>query len=180
MKIHGTVAFKCENVATLDPITFETPESFIVLNKWNAKKTGSISFDFRTTEPNGLLLFSHGKPKQQPKDSKSPQTFKVDFFAIEMLEGHLYLLLDMGSGTTKTKAVNKKVNDGEWYHVDFQRDGRSGKFQFHQFRCRTLNTQGLTNCKEHAYISFCLLAALEHSMLKVFACFYMIGSFIFC
>lgn len=130
MKIHGTVAFKCENVATLDPITFETPESFIILNKWNAKKTGSISFDFRTTEPNGLLLFSHGKPKQQPKDSKSPQTLKVDFFAIEMLDGHLYLLLDMGSGTTKTKAVNKKVNDGEWYHVDFQRDGRSGNFHY--------------------------------------------------
>uniref|UniRef100_A0AAZ3PF03 Neurexin-1a n=1 Tax=Oncorhynchus tshawytscha TaxID=74940 RepID=A0AAZ3PF03_ONCTS len=123
MKVHGIVAFKCENVATLDPITFETPGSFITLNKWNAKKTGSISFDFRTTEPNGLLLFSHGKPKQ---DSKSPLTLKVDFFAIEMLDGHLYLLLDMGSGTTKTRAINKKVNDGEWYHVDFQRDGRSG------------------------------------------------------
>nr|XP_023863542.1 neurexin-1a-like [Salvelinus alpinus] len=125
MKVHGIVAFKCENVATLDPITFETPESFITLSKWNAKKTGSISFDFRTTEPSGLLLFSHGKPKQAPKDSKSPLTLKVDFFAIEMLDGHLYLLLDMGSGTTKTRAVNKKVNDGEWYHVDFQRDGRS-------------------------------------------------------
>ncbi|XP_023267575.1 neurexin-1 isoform X11 [Seriola lalandi dorsalis] len=134
MKIHGTVAFKCENVATLDPITFETPESYIMLNKWNAKKTGSISFDFRTTEPNGLLLFSHGKPKQQPKDSKSPQTLKVDFFAIEMLDGHLYLLLDMGSGTTKTKAVNKKVNDGEWYHVDFQRDGRSGTISINTLR----------------------------------------------
>ncbi|XP_074502422.1 neurexin-1a isoform X12 [Sebastes fasciatus] len=134
MKVHGTVAFKCENVATLDPITFETPESFIILNKWNAKKTGSISFDFRTTEPNGLLLFSHGKPKQQPKDSKNPHTLKVDFFAIEMLDGHLYLLLDMGSGTTKTRAVNKKVNDGEWYHVDFQRDGRSGTISINTFR----------------------------------------------
>lgn len=51
---------------------------------------------------------------------------QVDFFAIEMLDGHLYLLLDMGSGTTKTKAIDRKVNDGEWYHVDFQRDGRSG------------------------------------------------------
>ncbi|KAL3050183.1 hypothetical protein OYC64_012262 [Pagothenia borchgrevinki] len=134
MKVHGTVAFKCENVATLDPITFETPESFIVLNKWNAKKTGSISFDFRTTEPNGLILFSHGKPKQPPKDSKNPQTLKVDFFAIEMLDGHLYLLLDMGSGTTKTRAVNKKVNDGEWYHVDFQRDGRSGTISINTLR----------------------------------------------
>ncbi|KAG3267331.1 neurexin 1, partial [Ictidomys tridecemlineatus] len=83
MKIHGVVAFKCENVATLDPITFETPESFISLPKWNAKKTGSISFDFRTTEPNGLILFSHGKPRHQ-KDAKHPQMIKVDFFAIEI------------------------------------------------------------------------------------------------
>ncbi|XP_053100456.1 neurexin-1 isoform X25 [Hemicordylus capensis] len=133
MKIHGVVAFKCENVATLDPITFETPESFISLPKWNAKKTGSISFDFRTTEPNGLILFSHGKPRHQ-KDAKHPQMVKVDFFAIEMLDGHLYLLLDMGSGTIKIKALQKKVNDGEWYHVDFQRDGRSGTISVNTMR----------------------------------------------
>ncbi|XP_043367871.1 neurexin-1 isoform X31 [Dermochelys coriacea] len=133
MKIHGVVAFKCENVATLDPITFETPESFISLPKWNAKKTGSISFDFRTTEPNGLILFSHGKPRHQ-KDAKHPQMVKVDFFAIEMLDGYLYLLLDMGSGTIKIKALQKKVNDGEWYHVDFQRDGRSGTISVNTLR----------------------------------------------
>ncbi|XP_063774750.1 neurexin-1 isoform X21 [Pseudophryne corroboree] len=133
MKVHGVVAFKCENVATLDPITFETPESFISLPKWNAKKTGSISFDFRTTEPNGLILFSHGKPRHQ-KDAKNPQMIKVDFFAIEMLDGHLYLLLDMGSGTIKIKALQKKVNDGEWYHVDFQRDGRTGTISVNTIR----------------------------------------------
>ncbi|XP_036802080.1 neurexin-1a-like isoform X8 [Oncorhynchus mykiss] len=127
MKVSGIVAFKCESVATLDPVTFDTPESFVALSKWSAKKAGSISFDFRTTEPNGLMLFSHGKPRQQQrKDPRTPPTLKVDFFAIEMLDGHLYLLLDMGSGTTKTKAIERKVNDGEWYHVDFQRDGRSG------------------------------------------------------
>ncbi|XP_028975730.1 neurexin 1a isoform X15 [Esox lucius] len=133
MKVSGVVAFKCESVATLDPVTFDTPESFVALSKWSAKKAGSISFDFRTTEPNGLMLFSHGKQRQQQrKDPRTPPTVKlplllqVDFFAIEMLDGHLYLLLDMGSGTTKTKAIDRKVNDGEWYHVDFQRDGRSG------------------------------------------------------
>lgn len=74
----GVVSFKCESVATLDPVTFDTPESFVALNKWTAKKAGSISFDFRTTEPNGLMLFSHGKPRQQQrKDSRSPPTVKV-------------------------------------------------------------------------------------------------------
>uniref|UniRef100_A0A8C8E216 Neurexin 1 n=1 Tax=Oryzias sinensis TaxID=183150 RepID=A0A8C8E216_9TELE len=135
MKVTGVVSFKCESVATLDPVTFDTPESYVALSKWTAKKAGSISFDFRTTEPNGLMLFSHGKPRQlQRKDPKTPPTVKVDFFAIEMLDGHLYLLLDMGSGTTKTKAIDRKVNDGEWYHVDFQRDGRSGTISVNSVR----------------------------------------------
>ncbi|XP_038138474.1 neurexin 1a isoform X24 [Cyprinodon tularosa] len=135
MKVSGVVSFKCESVATLDPVTFDTPESFVALSKWMAKKAGSISFDFRTTEPNGLMLFSHGKPRQQQrKDPRTPPTVKVDFFAIEMLDGHLYLLLDMGSGTTKTRAIDRKVNDGEWYHVDFQRDGRSGTISVNSMR----------------------------------------------
>ncbi|XP_029453540.1 neurexin 3 isoform X4 [Rhinatrema bivittatum] len=125
MKIYGDVVFKCENVATLDPINFETPEAYISLPKWNTKRMGSISFDFRTTEPNGLILFTHGKP-QERKDIRSQKNTKVDFFAVELLDGNLYLLLDMGSGTIKVKATSKKANDGEWYHVDIQRDGRSG------------------------------------------------------
>ncbi|XP_037688094.1 neurexin 3 isoform X6 [Choloepus didactylus] len=125
MKIYGDVVFKCENVATLDPINFETPEAYISLPKWNTKRMGSISFDFRTTEPNGLILFTHGKP-QERKDPRSQKNTKVDFFAVELLDGNLFLLLDMGSGTIKVKATQKKANDGEWYHVDIQRDGRSG------------------------------------------------------
>uniref|UniRef100_A0A4W6D2Q2 Neurexin 3a n=1 Tax=Lates calcarifer TaxID=8187 RepID=A0A4W6D2Q2_LATCA len=115
MKIQGEVSYKCENVATLDPISFfETPEAYISLPKWNTKRMGSISFDFRTTEP----MASSSSPMANPRS--------VDFFAVELLDGSLYLLLDMGSGTIKVKATQTKVNDGAWYHVDIQRDGRSG------------------------------------------------------
>lgn len=78
LQVSGVVSFKCESVATLDPVTFDTPESYVALSKWTAKKAGSISFDFRTTEPNGLMLFSHGKPRQQQrKDPRAPPTLKV-------------------------------------------------------------------------------------------------------
>uniref|UniRef100_A0A7N6B6W4 Neurexin 2 n=1 Tax=Anabas testudineus TaxID=64144 RepID=A0A7N6B6W4_ANATE len=123
--LNGDLVFRCEDVAALDPVTFETPESYISLPKWNTKKTGSISFDFRTTEPSGLLLFSHGRP-QGPKEQKPGRELKTDYFAMELLDGYLYLLIDMGSGKTKLKASNKKVNDGDWCHVDFQREGRKG------------------------------------------------------
>ncbi|XP_077184038.1 neurexin-2-beta isoform X31 [Paroedura picta] len=125
MKINGDLVFRCESVAALDPVTFESPEAYISLPKWNTKKTGSISFDFRTTEPNGLLLFSHGR-LQPPKEARSERLHKADYFAMELLDGYLYLLLDMGSGGIKMRASSKKVNDGEWCHVDFQRDGRKG------------------------------------------------------
>ncbi|KAM9842744.1 neurexin 3a [Aulostomus maculatus] len=126
MKIQGEVSYKCENVATLDPISFETPEAYISLPKWNTKRMGSISFDFRTSEPNGLILFTHGKPQERKDTARSQKNTKVDFFAVELLDGSLYLLLDMGSGAIKVKATQTKVNDGAWYHVDIQRDGRSG------------------------------------------------------
>ncbi|XP_036379307.1 neurexin 2a isoform X3 [Megalops cyprinoides] len=125
ISLHGDLVFRCEDVAALDPVTFETPESYIALPRWNTKKTGSISFDFRTTEPSGLLLFSHGR-LPGPKEQRPDRQPKADYFAIELLDGFLYLLMDMGSGSIKMKASNKKVNDGEWCHVDFQREGRKG------------------------------------------------------
>ncbi|KAG1940494.1 neurexin 2a [Pimephales promelas] len=121
VNLHGDLTFRCEDVAALDPVSFDVPTAYVTLPRWNTKKTGSVSFDFRSTEPNGLLLFSHGQP-QGSKD-RIP---KVDFFAMELLDGFLYLLMDMGSGSIKMKVGNKKVNDGEWCHVDFQREGRKG------------------------------------------------------
>uniref|UniRef100_UPI0040388E9D neurexin-2-beta isoform X8 n=1 Tax=Callospermophilus lateralis TaxID=76772 RepID=UPI0040388E9D len=125
MKLQGDLSFRCEDVAALDPVTFENPEAFVALPRWSAKRTGSISLDFRTTEPNGLLLFSQGRrPGAGAGGHSSAQ--RADYFAMELLDGYLYLLLDMGSGGIKLRASSRKVNDGEWCHVDFQRDGRKG------------------------------------------------------
>ncbi|XP_040183769.1 neurexin-2-beta isoform X10 [Rana temporaria] len=136
MRLSGDLLFRCENVPSLDPVTFQVPEAFLHLPRWETKKAGSISFDFRTTEPNGLLLFSQGRPRgggnvpgtipgavTAGRPERPP---KADYFAVELLEGTLYLLLDLGSGGIKVKASHKKVNDGEWCHVDIQRDGRKG------------------------------------------------------
>lgn len=126
MKLQGDLSFRCEDVAALDPVTFESPEAFVALPRWSAKRTGSISLDFRTTEPNGLLLFSQGRRPGTGAGSPSAAQ-RADYFAMELLDGYLYLLLDMGSGGIKLRASSRKVNDGEWCHVDFQRDGRKGQ-----------------------------------------------------
>uniref|UniRef100_A0A8B9NHP9 Neurexin 2 n=1 Tax=Accipiter nisus TaxID=211598 RepID=A0A8B9NHP9_9AVES len=117
--LHGALLFRCEAVAALEPVTFGTPQAFLALPAWRAARAGSVSFDFRTTEANGLLLFGQGRPQ----GSGHP---RPDYFALELLDGHLYLLLDMGSGGIKVRASARKVTDGEWCHVDVQRDGRKG------------------------------------------------------
>uniref|UniRef100_A0A7N9AUB1 Neurexin 2a n=1 Tax=Mastacembelus armatus TaxID=205130 RepID=A0A7N9AUB1_9TELE len=122
VSIHGDLIFSCKNVEALEPVTFDTPPAYLTLPRWNTKKTGAISFDFRTTEPNGLLLFSHGS-LQGTQPNRKP---RADFFAVELLDGFLYLVMDMGSGSIKIKASNTRLNDGEWCHVDFQRKGRNG------------------------------------------------------
>ncbi|KAM7397979.1 hypothetical protein PAMA_006044 [Pampus argenteus] len=122
ISIHGDLIFSCESVEALEPVTFDTPSAYLTLPRWNTKKTGAISFDFRTTEPSGLLLFSHGNLLGAQPDRKP----RADFFAIELLDGFLYLVMDMGSGSIKIKASNQRLDDGKWCHVDFQRKGRSG------------------------------------------------------
>ncbi|XP_077402064.1 neurexin-2-beta isoform X14 [Vanacampus margaritifer] len=122
ISIHGDLTFSCESVDALEPVTFDTPSAYLTLPRWNTKRTGTISLDFRTTEPSGLLLFSHGSPLGAPPESKP----RADFFAIELLDGFLYLVMDMGSGSIKMKASSKRLDDGQWCHVDFQRKGRNG------------------------------------------------------
>ncbi|AWP00082.1 putative neurexin-2-like, partial [Scophthalmus maximus] len=122
ISIHGDLIFSCENVEALEPVTFDTPTAYLTLPRWNTKKTGAISFDFRTTEPSGLLLFSHGSLQGTQPDRKP----RADFFAMELLDGFLYLVMDMGSGSIKMRASNARLSDGEWCHVEFHRTGRNG------------------------------------------------------
>uniref|UniRef100_A0A672U3S9 Neurexin 2 n=1 Tax=Strigops habroptila TaxID=2489341 RepID=A0A672U3S9_STRHB len=117
--LHGALLFRCEPVAAPEPVTFGTPQAFLALPPWPPARTGSVSFDFRTTEPNGLLLLGQGQ-------APGPGPPRPHFLALELLDGHLYLLLAMGAGDTRLRASARKVTDGEWCHVDVQRDGRRG------------------------------------------------------
>ena len=51
-----------------------------------------------------------------------------DFFALEILDGYLYLLLDLGSGATKVKVSQGRVSDGLQHLVLLEHNGKTGKF----------------------------------------------------
>ncbi|KAM6289121.1 LOW QUALITY PROTEIN: neurexin-2-like, partial [Aegotheles albertisi] len=118
--LHGALLFRCAPVAAMEPVTVATPGAFLALPPWPPARAGSVSFDFRTTEPNGLLLFGRGRPR-------GPPGTPPHYLALELLDGHLYLLVAMGATAgVKVRASARKVTDGEWCHVDVQRDGRKG------------------------------------------------------
>lgn len=55
------------------------------------------------------------------------QMTQADLFAMELVEGHLYLHLDLGSGSVKVKGTPRRVDDGMWHEVTLQRSGREGR-----------------------------------------------------
>ncbi|XP_045116786.1 neurexin-1-like isoform X2 [Portunus trituberculatus] len=133
LHVKGKVDYMCHEVEAGDPVSFTTqesyldgpengvvkftrPDAFLVLPSWEATRQGSVSFKMRTTEPDGLLMYNSGSLAAQG-----------DFFAVELMEGHLYLHLSLGSGLRKVKATNRRIDDGWWHEVTLNRDGQVGR-----------------------------------------------------
>lgn len=124
-----------------DPVTFTTSDSFLSLPKWDAVKNGSLFLKFRTNEPNGVLVYSHGIKNTIPTTSPEGESENHhnnhhnhhyhhpshDYFGIELLEGHVFLLMNLGSGSIKVKATMKRIDDSHWHSIRVTREGRSGR-----------------------------------------------------
>ncbi|XP_056637002.1 neurexin-1 isoform X2 [Diorhabda sublineata] len=116
IQVVGRLDYKCPEGETHDPVTFTTKESHLILPPWNAKKSGNISFKFRTNEANGLILFNGG--------IRPP---RVDLFAIEIYNGHIYVHIDLGSGPSKQRGSRRRIDDGNWHEFTFRRTGRDSR-----------------------------------------------------
>jgi neurexin len=116
ISVAGHLDYKCPAGESHDPITFTTRDSHLILPPWNAKKSGNISFKFRTNEANGLILFNGG--------IRPP---RVDLFAIEIYNGHIYVHLDLGSGHSKQRGSRRRIDDGSWHEVTFRRTARDAR-----------------------------------------------------
>lgn len=72
----------------------------------------------------GLYLFIH--------------CFQSDLFAVELLNGHIYIHVDLGTGAAKVRASRRRVDDGSWHELILRRTGRECKVsvdgQWNDFR----------------------------------------------
>lgn len=102
----GDVQFgRCHIHIDPEPVTFTTSESFITLPRWDVSKGGNLSFTFETNEPNGVLLYNSRRENYE------------DFLALELLEGHVYFVFSVGSGSQKLQVTNEKVNDATTHYI---------------------------------------------------------------
>ncbi|KRZ37673.1 Neurexin-1a [Trichinella pseudospiralis] len=121
----GNVTRECRRSLSVEAVTFVNWHSSLALtNRWTGGNDGQlVAFKFRTNEPYGLLL--HCGPAE-PHLS--------DFLAVEIFAGHLYFLINLGSGTTRLQASGRLVADGHWHSVNMTRRWRSGQIYVDNWR----------------------------------------------
>lgn len=85
-------------------MTFKSKFTFIGLSQLKAYSSMNLYFQFKTLEPNGLILFNGGKGQ--------------DFIAIELVDGHLHYIFNLGDGPRKVRSNTRTtLNDNHWHAV---------------------------------------------------------------
>lgn len=85
----------------------DSPNSYAQFRKWGGGYNGTLEFEFKTDQPNGLLLYTD--------DGGT-----YDFFEIKLVEGALRLRYNLGGGA-QIITVGRDLSDGHWHKVNVQR-----------------------------------------------------------
>ena len=109
-----------EATSTQD-ISFRQSDSYVTFASAMSKTGSLIKFQLKTQTREGIVLYNTGPPA------------KPDFVAVELVEGHVRVSMDHGTGVIDVFS-DISVNDGLWHKaelrltansVDLSIDGRS-------------------------------------------------------
>jgi len=70
-------------------VTFTSGRSYLRLPQWRPGRRGTVEFNFRTIQRHGVMMVT------------SPSSGRPDFFAIELSDGDLYALFNLGGQTQR-------------------------------------------------------------------------------
>ena len=103
---------KEENLQTNhQAFTILSKNTFVGLSPFKSFSTLNIYFQFKTKEPNGLIVFSGGK--------------RSDYLAVELASGHIYVFLQMKSELIKIKdGAKSSFSDNRWHTVSIRQPTR--------------------------------------------------------
>ena len=85
--------------------------SYAQFRKWNAALNGSLEFEFKTEQGNGLLLYTD--------DGGT-----YDFFEVKLVESALRLRYNLGGGA-QIVTVGHDLGDGHWHKVQIVRNNEN-------------------------------------------------------
>ena len=109
ISVHGNVLFDhCEDLRSSQPITFSMEDAVILVP--GVRNLGSIQFQFRTNEPNGLLMYGVGIDGSDGT------------FLIEIVDGFVFFILDLSSKRVRVKGSSVPVNDSSFHFVSLEHD----------------------------------------------------------
>lgn len=96
------------------PVTFITKHSHLRLPSWDAVQSGTLEVNFKTAEPHGLMLFNGGA------------TGRRDFIAVEVYDGLVFLVLNMGDGVQRFPfgTTYHKIDDDQPHYIRIDRNHR--------------------------------------------------------
>jgi len=81
--------------------------TFIGLSPFKMFSSLNIYFQFKTKEPNGLIVYSGGK--------------RNDYLAVELASGHIFVLMQMGEEMIKIKdGAKSSFSDNRWHTVSIR------------------------------------------------------------
>lgn len=84
-----------------------TQNSYAQFRKWYSGLNGSLELEFKTEQPNGLVLYTD--------DGGT-----YDFFELKLVEGSLRLRYNLGGGA-QIITVGRDIHDGHWHKVQVSR-----------------------------------------------------------
>ena len=92
-------------------VSFTAANTYIGLPQMKAYNAINIRFQFRTFEPNGLIMYNAGKAS--------------DFIAVELVEGRIQYTLNLGYGPINIKNnAAESLADNKWHWVVIGRPSR--------------------------------------------------------
>lgn len=107
-----------------------TENSYAQFRKWYSGLNGTLELEFKTEQPNGLVLYTD--------DGGT-----YDFFELKLVEGALRLRYNLGGGA-QIITVGRDLHDGHWHKVQvslrafFYTTFITGRRFFHKFLVITM------------------------------------------
>lgn len=102
-------------IVACSTFTFEgSSTSYGKFSSWVPCHNGTISFEFKTSSANALLLYTDSGNKQVSND----------YFELKLINGIVHLVFKLNKGTNMMSSAKDNLNDDKWHMVDIIRARR--------------------------------------------------------